>query len=625
MKEHLAHRPLFIVLIKPSKYDDDGYVVHHLRGVLPSNTLYVLNALFQGASHNKGIEAEIHLIDETVQLVNPRKIARLASKRGAMLLVGLVGVQTNQFVRAGDLARQFRKLGAMVIMGGFHVSGSISTLGMTPELRELIDCGVSLFVGEAEGRLEEVLADAHQGTLQSLYRPSGFPDLSRQWPLPTVAPEISKRFALPHAGTIDTSRGCVFRCSFCTVIQVQGTRMRSRRPSDIEAHIRRHYPSIRYYFFTDDNMARNRGWPDIFQRLIEMRREGIRIKFMMQVDTASHRLPNFCDQAARAGCSQVFIGIESLNPENLHETGKVQNKVERFEEMVGAWHEAGVAVHGAYIVGFPHDTPGSVAAQVDSLATVVRPDQASIFMLTPLPGSLDHKELSMKGERLDPDFNKYDSFHAITAHRHMSESEWRKTYAQAWSTMYSFPRLRTMLRNLPSHLYWDIFKNTAWYRYALRCEKQHPMITGFWRLKGRTQRRASLAREGVLRYWHRRTADCCTLLARLLRLVLELEQLWWNTWLDSRGKLQLPSIRELRWRKGDGGLARFPLMVRRLTRTAMKLKQRYEFLRLHSSSRHARRFGLPNRYIWRAQRVTLGGVTALTRVWLFLLNFAVEA
>ena len=88
---------------------------------------------------------------------------------------------------------------------------------------------------------------------------------------------------------------------------------------------------------------------------------------MIQVDTQSWKIPDFVQLASRAGCTQVFIGMESINPRNLKAAGKTQNKVQEYREMIGAWHGAKIATHIAYIIGFPFDTPESVAEDVNSL------------------------------------------------------------------------------------------------------------------------------------------------------------------------------------------------------------------------------------------------------------------
>src|SRR5215469_14842168 len=140
-----------LVLIKPSHYDDDGYVIQWFRSAIPSNTLAVMNGLALECREHRvlgdDVEIEISAYDETNTRVRPHRIARRL--RGKRALVALVGVQSNQFPRAMDLARIFRAAGIPVCLGGFHVSGCLSMLPeLTPELKEALDRGISLFAGE---------------------------------------------------------------------------------------------------------------------------------------------------------------------------------------------------------------------------------------------------------------------------------------------------------------------------------------------------------------------------------------------------------------------------------------------------------------------------------------------
>src|ERR671935_2205147 len=121
-----------IVLIKPSKYDDDGYVIRFWKGVLPSNTLNVLHGLTEEVKSSRvfgDLRIEIITFDETAEKLPVKKIISWSRRHSTKLVVGLVGVQTNQFPRAFDLARQFRGAGIDVIMGEFHASGTINMLG----------------------------------------------------------------------------------------------------------------------------------------------------------------------------------------------------------------------------------------------------------------------------------------------------------------------------------------------------------------------------------------------------------------------------------------------------------------------------------------------------------------
>jgi hypothetical protein len=123
------------VMIKPTHYDDDGYPIQWLRSAIPSNTLACLNALAQDASRREvlgpGVEIRLHTYDETNRRVRPEKIIRMIERDGGRALIGLVGVQSNQFPRAVDLAQPFLAAGLPVAVGGFHVSGCIA---MLPEL-----------------------------------------------------------------------------------------------------------------------------------------------------------------------------------------------------------------------------------------------------------------------------------------------------------------------------------------------------------------------------------------------------------------------------------------------------------------------------------------------------------
>src|SRR5208337_1748934 len=167
---------------------------------------------------------------------------------------------------------------------------------------------------------------------------------------------------------------------------------RVRSPELLVQTLRENYRThrISFYFFTDDNFARNGCWREIFCALVKLREdEHIPIHFMIQVDTQSHKIPEFISLAAQAGCTQVFIGMESINPKNLKAAGKMQNNVQDYKDLIAAWHNAKIATHVAYIFGFPFDTPESIREDVRRLQEELEVEQASFFMLTPVPGSRD--------------------------------------------------------------------------------------------------------------------------------------------------------------------------------------------------------------------------------------------
>ncbi|MCL4523841.1 MAG: radical SAM protein [Acidobacteria bacterium] len=530
-------KKLHIYLIKPSQYDSEGYVVRHWRGVLPSNTLACLAGLTEDVMRKKSLgeslRVKLHLLDESVDRVPVERICRSQRGKHTMTIVGLVGVQTNQFPRAADLAMQFRRAGLTVMLGGFHVSGYLAMIGnIPPEIQRLLDAGVTIVKGEVEETWGRLLGDAVSGRLKPLYDfIDDKPDLYEK-PLPVIRKEYLRKFVASNFGTLDCGRGCPFECSFCTIINVQGRKMRFRSPERIAEALRRNYHQhgISFYFITDDNFARNKSWEAIFDVFIRLREEEqIPLKFMMQVDVLSWKIKNFVAKAHRAGCTNVFIGMESVNTDNLLAAGKRQNHVEEYRQLIEAYRSAEISTHVGYIVGFPNDTADSLRRDVERLMQEVQPDHASFFILTPLPGSQDHLEMFRRGEWMHPDFNLYDSTHEVTRHPNFFEGALKKTYGEAWRAFYSLENMKAVLRRAPASLYWNHLFRFMWYKNSVMTEDRHPMLSGFFRLKGRTHLRPGVAPVSRWQYWKTRRREIRDYFAGVLRILLEMEELWLQT------------------------------------------------------------------------------------------------
>src|SRR4029078_9014768 len=173
---------------------------------------------------------------------------------------------------------------------------------------------------------------------------------------------------------------------------------------------------------TDDNLARNKDWEPIFDRIIWLREhEGLKIRLMVQVDTLCHKIPNFIDKAARAGTDRVLVGLESVNAQNLLAAKKRQNKITEYRKMLLDWKRVGAITTAGYILGFPFDTPASIREDIEIIKKELPLDILEFFILTPLPGSEDHKILYQKGEWMDADMNRYDGEHAVSHHPRMSD------------------------------------------------------------------------------------------------------------------------------------------------------------------------------------------------------------
>jgi hypothetical protein len=520
-------RRFLLFLIKPSHYDDDGYVIQWARSIMPSNSLAVLYGLASDAAQRQVLGADVDIevipIDETNTRVRPQAIVARFVRNGGFGLVGLVGVQSNQFVRALDIARPLREAGVQVVIGGFHVSGCLAMIPqMQPELQSALDMGVTLFAGEAEGRLDALLIDAAGRRLAPIYNYLNDLPALEGAPIPFLM-RNHVRLTMGNLSAFDAGRGCPYQCSFCTIINVQGRKSRRRSADDVERIVRQNLAEgISRFFLTDDNLARNKEWETIFDRLIKLREEeGLRVYLTVQVDTLCHKIPNFVEKAARAGVDRVFIGIDSINPSTLVAIKKRQNKITEYRKLLLAWKRFGVVIYADYILGFPNDTPESIRQDVEIIKRELPVDMMVFYCLTPLPGSEDHQTLWRKGVWMNPDMNMYDTEHAVTAHAKMSRAEWEEAYRMAWRVFYTPEHCEVVLRRAAAaNIDLQTLSDTLLYfSQFVALEKVHPLQGGMMRFRYRADRRPGYRREPAWSFYPRQGLTFATTVVRTLKEV----------------------------------------------------------------------------------------------------------
>lgn len=529
---------LRFIMIKPSHYDDDGYPIQWVRSIIPSNTLAAVNGLVLDCMDREVLGPGVKIIpvtlDETNTRICPEKIIRELKGSGERVLVGFVGVQSNQFPRAMDLARPFLDAGIQVAMGGFHLSGCISMLSELPdEIKNAQELGISIFAGEGEeGRMDEILLDAYEGKLKPIYNyMDDLPSLNEQ-PVPFLHPDTIGK-TIDKRSSFDLGRGCPFQCSFCTIINVQGRKSRFRSADDLEKIVRDNVAQgIHKFFITDDNFARNRDWEKMLDRLILLReRDNIKVKLIIQVDTLCHKTPNFIAKACRAGVNRVFIGLENINPDNLMAAKKAQNKITEYRQMLQEWRKHGATTYAGYILGFPHDTKESILRDIEIIKKELPLDMLEFFYLTPLPGSEDHKVLLGKGVWMDPDLNKYDLYHRVTHHPKMSDEEWEDVYHQAWRNYYSPEHLKTiLLRCAAIHPNKVGTKLGYLFEFFLTysIEHIHPLEGGLFRRKYRRDRRPGLGLESPLVFYSKYVAETGVKIFKYTRALYQARRLLWQ-------------------------------------------------------------------------------------------------
>lgn len=525
-------RTFHVELIKPSHYDDEGYVIQWWKASIPSNSLATLYAIVQDAANRRVLGEDVDLTldgwDECNTIIDEDRVAERIA-RASSGVVFLVGVQSNQFPRAMDIARVLRRRGLPVVIGGFHVSGCLSMLKEMPaDLREAIELGITLYAGEAEGHIDLLLRDAHADTLKPVYNLlEDLPGLQGAAG-PFLPPERLRRYS-PPIGSFDAGRGCPFQCSFCTIINVQGRKSRHRTADDVEQLLRAHLAKgVTRFFITDDDFARNRNWEDILDRIIELREhENIMFTFLIQVDALAYRIPNFVQKCRRAGCLRVFIGLETINPGNLVHAKKRQNRIGEYRQMLQAWRTVGVITFCGYILGFPEDSAESIAHDIEIIKRELPVDCLEFFILTPLPGSEDHRTLTHAGTAMEPDMNKYDLEHVCTGHGRMTREEWSGIYERAWSQYYSMAHMETLLRRaiadgIPAK---RLMLSLVVFRGMPLIEKVHPLQGGYLRRRIRRTRRPGSPPENLMLFHIRHWTRTVTRIARLIHLVWQVNQI----------------------------------------------------------------------------------------------------
>ncbi len=208
--------------------------------------------------------------------------------------------------------------------------------------------------------------------------------------------------------------------------------------------------------------------------------------------------------------------------------------------LVQAWHEAEIATHVGYILGFPSDTAESIRQDLQRLMHEIQVEQASFFILTPLPGSRDHLEMKQRGEYMDPDHNRFDSFHETMNYVHFpAPGSLFAMYREAWATFYSFENMKQVLLRASPRSYWNILRNFIWYKNSMMLEGRHPMMTGFFRRKSRSAMRPGVPVPSRWAFFKMRTREIRRYLVGMVKLILEMEELWLQTRRRSEAELRV--------------------------------------------------------------------------------------
>ncbi|MBN2030359.1 radical SAM protein [bacterium] len=394
---------------------------------LPRLGIFILGAI----ARKKGWEAEV--IVEQSQKIDFGKIQH----------ADMVGISTitSTAPRAYAIADKCRSLGVPVMMGGPHVT-------FLPD--EALQHADYVIRGEAEEAFVSFLETWENGkhfsgvpnlsyqvadqsihnTLKPLSKPldaNPFPDFNLSQ---FMRKKIGGKITIP----VQTSRGCPFHCSFCSVTGMFGKAYRFRSTENIIEELHRYNHKKNSIFFYDDNFTANRKRAkELLQRMIE---EKFKFTWSTQVRVDIAKDPELVHLMKEAGCHTLYIGMESVNPRSL-KSMKKQQTVDEMAQAIRVLHKQGIRIHGMFVYGFDEDDWHTVKETV-RFAKRAKLSSTQFMILTPLPGSEFYERVTCENRIQFRDWSLYDAHHAVFKSNGLSLFELQRAQIFSHSKFYSF-------------------------------------------------------------------------------------------------------------------------------------------------------------------------------------------
>jgi radical SAM superfamily enzyme YgiQ (UPF0313 family) len=216
------------------------------------------------------------------------------------------------------------------------------------------------------------------------------------------------------------ARGCPFTCNFCSVIKIAGRQVRSQSIETTMQSLRHAKAAgVRMVMFTSDNFNKYAEAKDLLAQMIA---EKIEIPFFVQCDTQIAKQEELVSLLGRAGCFEMFVGVESFSRQTLLAVHKTQNHPSTYGDIVTLCRRHGVLSHFSNIIGFPEDSVKSIHGHLDVLRGL-RPNTASFYILTPIPGTEQYDEFLEAGWITEQNMDRFDGTTTTWRHPNVSWPE----------------------------------------------------------------------------------------------------------------------------------------------------------------------------------------------------------
>lgn len=325
--------------------------------------------------------------------------------------------------RAFELGDNYRSRSVKVVFGGPYA---------TFQQEEALKHGDTVIAGEAEGKWEQCLADFENGCMKQVYQADGYVEYKRQKPPRWDLVNMKRIFQV----AIQVSRGCPFNCDFCLVSKNFGRKMRYREIGNVVDEIKS-APS-KYFFFVDDNLTINKKYAkELMKAIIPLK---ISWGCMCSLDVATD--DELLKLMADAGCFNILVGFESLNPASLDESQKHHNRGGSiYAEAIKKIQAAGIHINASFVVGFDNDTLDEFDRIFDFTMKYNLPN-VNLHLLNAPPGTEVHKKFKEEGRLLNCD-PELGVGHFPTVHyMNMSQIDLFDKYMDTIEHLYSFETVR---------------------------------------------------------------------------------------------------------------------------------------------------------------------------------------
>jgi radical SAM superfamily enzyme YgiQ (UPF0313 family) len=358
----------------------------------------------------------------------------------------LVGItfHTPSAKHAYRIADRFRARGIPVVFGGPHVT-------LVPQ--EAAGHADVIFIGEAEGLWQQFLMDFAAGQPKKIYQPTFIPSLEH---VPQAKKDLFHRKDHTH-GVLFATRGCQFSCDFCSLAVMYKNTIRKRPVEEVVAE----YASFpgKIIIFWDDNIAGDREYAKALFRGIAPNKKW----WSSQSSIHAGQDEEFLELAARSGCKQLFLGLESISQASVNEVHKRFNKVEDYYRIIQRIHSYGIAVQAGIVFGFDCDTRSIFSETLDFLEQA-GVQNATFNILTPFPGTKLFKKLESQGRILTRDWDKYNSrADVVFQPKNMSCEDLLDGFHFVNRRFYSFTSIAIRLSRSPVGLFWTLPLNLAYW------------------------------------------------------------------------------------------------------------------------------------------------------------------